>query len=68
MHPNNVTPFFFGYTWSNGEWPVYLPDMRSTAYGGFGASEGPGLIEIGTGDKIFIKLIENYYRMMGVFQ
>lgn len=68
MHPNHVIPFFFGYTWSDGQWPVYLPDMRSTAYGGFGASEGPGTIEIGAGDKIFIKLIENYYRMMGVFQ
>lgn len=68
MQPNHVIPFFFGYTWSDGQWPVYLPDMRSTAYGGFGASEGPGLIEIGAGDQIFIKLIENYYRMMGVFQ
>lgn len=68
MQPNNVTPFFFGYTWNNGQWPVYLPDLRSAAYGGFGADNGPGLIEVGAGEKIFNKLIENYYRMTGVFR
>lgn len=36
--------------------------------GGFGADEGSWLIEIGAGEKIFNKLIENYYRMMGVFR
>ena len=68
MQPNNVIPFFFGYTWNNGRWPMYLPDIRSAAYGGFGADEGSWLIEVGAGEKIFNKLIENYYRMMGVFR
>ena len=68
MQPNHVIPFFFGYTWNNGRWPMYLPDIRSAAYGGFGADEGSWLIEVGAGEKIFNKLIENYYRMMGVFR
>ena len=68
MQPDHVIPFFFGYTWNNGRWPMYLPDIRSAAYGGFGADEGSWLIEVGAGEKIFNKLIENYYRMMGVFR
>lgn len=68
MQPNNVIPFLFGYTWNNGKWPVYLPDIRSAAYGGFGADNGPGLIEVGAAEKIFNRLIENYYWLMGVFQ
>lgn len=27
-------PFLFGYTWNAGDWPVYIPDIRSAAYGG----------------------------------
>ncbi|MDR1153198.1 MAG: hypothetical protein LBL04_00685 [Bacteroidales bacterium] len=61
-------PFFFGYTWNGGKWPVYLPDIRSAAYGGYGADNGPGLIEVGAGEQIMIKLLENYYRMNGVFR
>lgn len=68
MQPNNVIPFFFGYTWNNGKWPIYLPDIRSAAYGGYGADNGPGLIEVGAPEKIFNKLIENYYWMTGVFR
>lgn len=68
MQPNNVIPFLFGYTWNNGKWPVYLPDIRSAAYGGFGADNGPGLIEVGAAEKIFNRLIENYYWLMGAFQ
>jgi hypothetical protein len=63
-----VIPFFFGYTWSDGKWPIYLPDVRSAAYGGYGADHGPDLIEIGAGEKILIKLIENYYRLAEVFR
>lgn len=68
MQPNNVIPFFFGYTWNNGKWPIYMPDIRSAAYGGYGADNGPGLIEVGAPEKIFNKLIENYYRMTGVLR
>lgn len=68
MQPNDVIPFFFGYTWNDGKWPIYIPDIRSAAYGGYGADNGPDLIEVGAGEKIFIKLIENYYRLMGVYR
>ena len=69
MQPNKVIPLFFGYTWSGGTWPVYIPDIRSAAYGGFGAYDGPGgMIEVGAGEKILNKIIENYYHVTGVFQ
>lgn len=60
-------PFFFGYTWNGGKWPIYLPDIRSSAYGGYGADNGPDLIEVGAGEQIMLKLLENYYRMIGAF-
>ena len=63
-----AVPFFFGYSWNGGKWPIYLPDIRSAAHGGYGADNGPNLIEIGAGEKILIKLIENYYRLNEVFR
>jgi hypothetical protein len=62
------TPFFFGYTWNGGKWPIYLPDVRSAAYGGYGADHGPDLIEVGAGERIMAKLLENYYWMIDVFK
>jgi hypothetical protein len=42
-------PFSFGYTWNDGKWPTYVPDVRSAALGGYGAdwglmrkTQGPG--------------------------
>jgi hypothetical protein len=67
MQPYAI-PFFFGYTWNGGKWPAYLPDIRSAAYGGYGADHGPNLIEVGAGERIMAKLLETYYRMMGVFK
>ena len=68
MQANGVVPFFFGYTWSGGTWPTYVPDIRSAAYGGFGAYDGPnGMIEVGAGERIFSKMLECYYRATGVF-
>jgi len=61
-------PFFFGYTWNGGRWPIYLPDIRSAAYGGFGADHGFDPIEVGTGEKIMLRQLENYYRMLGIFK
>jgi hypothetical protein len=63
-----LVPFLFGYTWNGGKWPIYLPDIRSAAYGGYGADNGPDLIEVGAGEKIMLKQLENYYRIKGVFQ
>ena len=59
-----ATPLFFGYTWNGGRWPNYLPDIRSACLGGFGADAGmPDIIEIGAPEKIFDKILENYYRL-----
>ena len=39
-------PFLFGYTWSEGTWPNYLPDIKSAALGGYGADQiSPKMIE-----------------------
>lgn len=59
-----ATPFLFGYTWNGGRWPNYLPDIRSACLGGFGADNGmPDIIEIGAPEKIFDRILENYYRL-----
>lgn len=59
-----ATPFLFGYTWNGGKWPNYLPDIRSACLGGFGADNGmPDTIEIGAPEKVFDKILENYYRL-----
>lgn len=68
IEPYGKVPFFFGYTWNGGKWPIYLPDIRSAAYGGYGADHGPNLIEVGAGEKIMIRILEDYYRMTGVFR
>jgi hypothetical protein len=68
FQPYGLVPFLFGYTWNGGKWPIYLPDIRSAAYGGYGADHGPDLIEVGAGEKIMLKQLENYYRMMKVFK
>ncbi|MDR1610255.1 MAG: family 43 glycosylhydrolase [Candidatus Symbiothrix sp.] len=68
LQPYGLVPFLFGYTWNGGQWPVYLPDIRSAAYGGYGADNGPGLIEVGAGEKIMLKQLENYYVINGIFK
>lgn len=62
---DNVIPFFFGYTWNGGKWPGYVPDIRSSAYGGYGADQSDRIIEIGAGEKIMDKHLENYYTING---
>ena len=60
-----ATPFFFGYTWNGGKWPVYVPDIRSAALGGYGADMGVELIEVGSGESIMNKHLENFYILNG---
>lgn len=58
-------PFLFGYTWFEGTWPNYIPDIESAARGGYGADiEGPTMIEVGSGERIMNKHFENYYRLI----
>lgn len=61
-------PFFFGYTWSHGTWPNYVPDIRFAALGGYGADMGPALIEVGAGEQIMNKHLENFYILNGMMR
>lgn len=64
----SVTPFLFGYTWSAGTWPGYVPDVRSAALGGYGADQSGRLIEIGAGERIIARQLENLYRLNGLMR
>jgi hypothetical protein len=59
-------PFFFGYSYSGGTNPGYVPDIRSTAIGGYGIDFSSHVIEIGAGEAIMNKHLENLYRMKGM--
>ncbi len=59
MGPYSV-PFFFGYTWNGGQWPTYVPDVRSAALGGYGADWGP-VRAPGTGEAVMTRHLNNYY-------
>ena len=61
-------PFLFGYSWSGGRWPGYVADVRSAALGGFGADQDPGIIEVGAGERIVLRQLENYYRLNGLMR
>jgi neutral ceramidase len=61
-------PFLFGYTWSAGRWPGYVADIRSAALGGFGADQDRGIIEVGAGENIMLRQLENYYRLTGLMR
>ena len=58
-------PLFYGYTQSTPtQWPGYIPDLRSAAYGGYGA-DASTRIEIGAGEKIMQQHLVNLYQMKG---
>jgi neutral ceramidase len=59
-------PLFFGYTCSTaGDWPGYIPDLRSAAHGGYGADSD---IEIGAGETIVQHHLKNLYGLLGMWQ
>lgn len=61
-------PLFWGYTWSaGGTWPGYLPDLRSAAYGGYGADAGTR-IEVGAGEKIMLRHLTHLYDLLGMWK
>ena len=65
----DAKPFLFGYTWYEGTWPNYIPDIESAARGGYGADqEGPTMIAVGSGEAIMNKHLENYYRLTGLMR
>ncbi|KAA2242946.1 hypothetical protein F0L74_10500 [Chitinophaga agrisoli] len=57
--------FLFGYSWSGGKWPGYIADVRSAALGGYGA-DGGNVIQIGAGETIMVKHLQNYYKLTGL--
>ena len=63
-----ANPFYFGYTWSAGQWPGYVPSIKGAALGGYGADQDRGIIEVGAGEAIFNKHLENYFRLTGLMR
>jgi len=58
-------PLFYGYTYSaGGEWPGYIPDLKSAAYGGYGA-DASTRVEVGAGEKILERLLQSLYALRG---
>jgi len=61
-------PLFYGYTFSaGGSWPDYIPDLRSAAYGGYGADVSTH-IEVGAGETIMLHHLTNLYELMGMWR
>ena len=61
--------FVFGYTWHQGTWPSYVPDIKSAALGGYGADQSnPRMIEVGSGEAVMNKHLENMYRLTGLMR
>jgi hypothetical protein len=61
-------PFLFGYTWHGGTWPGYVPDIKSAAQGGYGADQSGRMIEVGSGEAVINKHLENMYRLTGLMR
>lgn len=59
--------FLFGYCWTGGKWPGYIADVRSAALGGYGA-DGGNVIQVGAGETIMVKHLQNYYELTGLMQ
>jgi hypothetical protein len=61
-------PLFYGYTFSaGGTWAGYVPDLRSAAYGGYGA-DASTRIEVGAGEKIMLRHLTALYDLLGMWK
>ena len=61
-------PLFYGYTFSaGGTWAGYVPDLRSAAYGGYGA-DASTRIEVGAGEKIMLRHLTFLYELLGMWK
>ena len=65
---NSANPFLFGYSWSGGQWPGYVADVRSAALGGYGADQDPKIIEVGAGEAMVTRQLKNYYLLNGLMR
>jgi hypothetical protein len=60
-------PLFYGYTYSSGgTWAGYVPDVRTAAYGGYGA-DASTTIEVGAGEAIMQRHLINLYGLRGMW-
>jgi neutral ceramidase len=63
-----AVPLFWGYTWSaGGTWPGYIPDLRSAAYGGYGADVSTR-IAVGAGETIVQRHLVHLYDLLGMWK
>jgi hypothetical protein len=61
-------PLFYGYTFSSGgTWAGYIPDLRTAAYGGYGADTSTR-IEVGAGERIMLRHLTNLYDLRGMWR
>lgn len=61
-------PLFYGYTYSSGGgWAGYIPDVRTAAYGGYGA-DASTTIEVGAGETIMLRHVVQLYDMLGMWR
>jgi neutral ceramidase len=59
---------FYGYTFSaGGTWAGYVPDLRSAAYGGYGA-DASTRIEVGAGERIMLRHLTFLYDLLGMWK
>ena len=66
-HADVPHPLFYGYTFSSGgTWAGYIPDLRSAAYGGYGA-DATTRIEVGAGEKIILRHLTFLYELLGMW-
>lgn len=60
--------FFFGYTQTTADpWPGYLPDLRSAAYGGYGADVSTS-IERGAAERIMDQHLLQLFDLRGMWR
>ena len=60
--------FFYGYTQSTAAaWPGYIPDLRSAAYGGYGADVTTN-IEVGAAENIMQQHFVHLYDLLGMWR
>jgi neutral ceramidase len=68
QHADVPYPLFYGYTYSSGGvWPGYIPDIRSAAYGGYGA-DVTTRVEVGAGETIMAHHLINMYKLLGMWR
>ncbi|HWQ55229.1 MAG TPA: neutral/alkaline non-lysosomal ceramidase N-terminal domain-containing protein [Bryobacteraceae bacterium] len=61
-------PLFYGYTYNGtGGWAGYIPDLRSAAYGGYGA-DASTRIEVGAGEAIMNRHLIQLYGLRDMWQ